>query len=261
MKTFDELRISFIQSNLIWENPEANRQVFEKKINQIDSVTDLIILPEMFTTGFSMNASRLAETLGGETVLWMKKLASKKQAAITGSIIISENNHFYNRLIFVHPSGEIQFYDKRHTFTLAKENEVFSAGKSKLIIDYKGWKICTLICYDLRFPVWSRNVENYDLLIYIASWPKTRISAWDTLLKARSIENMCYTIGVNRIGKDANDFEYTGHSIALDCLGNSLSKENNEQDDIVSLTLKKTTLNHYKDKLRFLNDKDGFILK
>ncbi|TYP99686.1 putative amidohydrolase [Tenacibaculum adriaticum] len=261
MKTSEKLNIAIIQSDLIWENPEANRLQFERKVNQVDNATDLIILPEMFSTGFSMNASVLAETMSGETVQWMQKMASEKQLAIVGSIIISENDKFYNRLLFVYPSGKIEYYDKRHTFTLAKENEVFSEGKNKLIIEYKGWKICPLICYDLRFPVWSRNVENYDLLIYIASWPKVRISAWDALLKARAIENMCYTIGVNRTGKDGNNYEYVGHSIALDCLGNPLSKETNNDDEIILVQLDKTQQHKTREKLGFLNDKDAFILK
>ncbi|MDY0781325.1 amidohydrolase [Tenacibaculum sp. IB213877] len=268
MNSSEKLNIALIQSDLVWENPEANRKLFEAKINTITNDVDLIVLPEMFSTGFSMNASALAETMEGETILWMQKMASEKSCAIVGSVIISErpfsstqDDNYYNRLLFLHPSGKIEFYDKRHTFTLAKENEVYSAGENKLIVDYKGWKICPLICYDLRFPVWSRNIENYDLLIYVASWPKVRIAAWDALLKARAIENMSYTIGVNRIGTDANDYEYVGHSAVYDYLGNSLSEENNKKEDIIYLEIDKVTQQNTRKKLGFLNDKDDFILK
>jgi predicted amidohydrolase len=216
------MKIALIQIPLVWEDPKSNRASIEKKINAIESRTDLIVLPEMFTTGFTMQPERVAETMNGETIQWMQSLAKAKNAAITGSLIIVEEGKYYNRLVFVFPTGEIQQYDKRHLFTLAGEDGVFTAGTSKVLIEYKGWKICPLICYDLRFPVFSRNVENYDLLIYVASWPKTRIAAWDTLLKARAIENMSYTIGVNRLGVDGTNLEYVGHSQIVDYLGNSV---------------------------------------
>ncbi|NEW80406.1 MAG: amidohydrolase, partial [Gelidibacter sp.] len=208
------LKIAMLQAELVWHNVELNRKNFLEKINQIKEQVDLIILPEMFTTGFSMHPQKIGDTMNGETVNWMRKIASEKDTAIAGSVIIFENNNFYNRFLFVHPSGEINFYDKRHLFTLAGEDKVYESGKEKLIVNYKGWKICPLVCYDLRFPVWARNVEDYDLLIYVANWPKIRIAAWDTLLKARAIENMCYTVGVNRVGVDANNYEYNGHSAA-----------------------------------------------
>ncbi len=267
------LKTIFIQSDLSWENPEANRNYFKTKINKITTDVDLIILPEMFTTGFSMNALSLAEEMEGETVAWMRQIAEEKNVAIMGSIIIKEsfdsaqddtfnsdkdNNSFYNRLLFVFPSGEIQYYDKRHTFTLAKEHETYTSGNKKLIIAYKGWKICPLICYDLRFPAWARNQEEYDLLIYVASWPKIRISAWNALLKARAIENMSYTIGVNRIGLDGNKYEYVGHSVAYDALGNALSKEFNENECVISVDLQKEEQNSIRTKLGFLKDRDVF---
>jgi len=261
MQKSDLLNIVIFQSNIVWEKPKANREHFEEKINSLQTTTDLVILPEMFTTGFTMNASNFAEFMDGNTVSWMQKIATKKQLAITGSLIIEENKNFYNRLVFVHPSGEIEFYDKRHSFTLAKEHETYSSGTKKLLVEYRGWKICPLICYDLRFPVWSRNTENYDLLIYVASWPKKRIYAWDHLLKARAIENMSYTIGVNRIGKDANDFEYTGHSIILDTLGKNISEENNEKGTIISFTIDKAKQDIIRKKMSFLNDKDSFEIK
>ena len=261
MKKLDLLHITVLQTDIVWEDPKANRKHFEEKINTLSSNTDLVILPEMFTTGFTMKASEFAETMDGKTVSLMQKIASEKQLAITGSLIIKENNHYHNRLVFVHPSEKIEFYDKRHSFTLAKEHETYSSGTKKLLVDYKGWKICPLICYDLRFPVWSRNTNNYDLLIYVASWPKKRIYAWDSLLKARAIENMSYTIGVNRIGKDALDFEYNGHSIGLDYLGKNISKENNEHDGIISFTIDKSHQDSMRQKLSFLNDKDIFRIQ
>lgn len=216
------MKVAVIQSPLVWEDPQLNRNYFEAKINTIVSEVDLIVLPEMFTTGFTMQAEAVAETMQGQTMLWLQSLAKARKCAITGSLIVTEDGKFYNRMVFVFPTGEVQQYDKRHLFTLAGENVVFTAGTEKIIIEYKGWKICPLICYDLRFPVFSRNTENYDLLIYVANWPKTRINAWDTLLKARAIENMSYTIGVNRLGVDGTNLEYVGHSQIVDYLGNSV---------------------------------------
>ena len=254
------MKIALIQSSLFWENPTANRNYFEEKINAISEQVDLIVLPEMFTTGFTMNPEAVAETMEGETIMWLQSLSKAKNSAITGSLIIKENNNYYNRLAFVFPSGEIQFYDKRHLFTLAGEDKVYSSGKEKLIVDYLGWKICPLICYDLRFPVFARNIEEYDVLIYVANWPKTRISAWDILLKARSVENMCYTIGVNRIGFDDNNFEYVGHSQTVDFLGNSVL-EPQEIEGVFIVELNKEKLLETRKKLGFLNDRDSFELK
>ena len=254
------MKIALIQANLIWENPKANRDIFENKINEINESVDLIVLPEMFTTGFTMSPNAVAESMQGETVLWMQSLAKAKNAAITGSVVIEEDSNFYNRMLFVFPSGEIQYYDKRHLFTLAGEDRVYSRGAQKIIIDYLGWKICPLVCYDLRFPVFSRNTEDYDLLIYVASWPKTRIHAWDTLLNARSIENMCYLVGVNRIGKDNNGYEYIGHSQAIDCLGEYLI-DPQEEEGVFIATLDKSKLIEVRKKLNFLNDRDTFEIK
>jgi omega-amidase len=254
------MKVALIQSSLFWENPTANRNYFKEKINAIDEKVDLIVLPEMFTSGFSMNPKSLAETMQGETISWLQSLAKAKKSAITGSLIVKENNNFYNRLVFVFPSGEIQFYDKRHLFTLAGEDKVYTSGKEKLIVDYFGWKICPLICYDLRFPVFARNIEDYDVLIYVANWPKPRINAWDILLKARSVENMCYTIGVNRIGFDNNNFEHVGHSQAVDFLGNYIL-EPQETEGVFIVELNKEKLLETRKKLGFLNDRDSFELK
>lgn len=254
------MKIALIQSSLTWENPKTNRNHFEEKINAISEKVDLIVLPEMFSTGFTMNPEAVFETMQGETIQWLQSLAKAKNSAITGSLVIKENDNFYNRLLFVFPSGKVQFYDKRHLFTLAGEDKVYTAGKEKLIVDYLGWKICPFVCYDLRFPVFARNVEEYDLLIYVANWPKTRINAWDILLKARSVENMCYTIGVNRIGFDENNFEYNGHSQAIDFLGNYVL-EPQENEGVYIIDLNKEKLVETRNKLGFLGDRDTFELK
>ena len=254
------MKVALIQSSLTWENPIANRNYFEEKINAINAKVDLIVLPEMFTTGFTMNPIKVAETMQGKTILWLQSLAKAKNSAITGSLIIKENNNFYNRLVFVFPSGEMEFYDKRHLFTLAGEDKVYTSGKEKLIVEYLGWKICPLVCYDLRFPVFARNVEEYDVLLYVANWPKPRINAWDILLQARSVENMCYTIGVNRIGLDASNFEYVGHSQAVDFLGNYIL-EPRETEGVFIVELNKEKLLDTRNKLGFLNDRDSFELK
>ena len=218
-----KLKITIIQSELHWEDATKNRALFSQKIDAIYEETDLIILPEMFTTGFSMNAKNLAEPNDGPTLQWMIAEAKKNNSAITGSVIIAEENQYFNRLFFVFPDGSYKKYDKRHTFTLAGEDKIYSAGKERIIVNYKGWKICPQICYDLRFPVWARNTEDYDVLIYVANWPKTRILAWDTLLCARAIENMVYCIGVNRVGVDGSQLEYNGHSAVYDVLGKRIS--------------------------------------
>lgn len=254
------MKIAIIQSSLSWENPKTNRNHFEEKINSISEKVDLIVLPEMFSTGFTMSPEVVAETMEGETVLWLQSLAKAQKTAITGSLVIKENDNFYNRLVFVFPSGEIQFYDKRHLFTLAGEDKVYISGKQKLIVDYLGWKICPLICYDLRFPVFARNNEEYDALLYVANWPKVRIQAWDILLKARSVENLCYTVGVNRVGFDGNNLEYNGHSQTVDFLGNYML-EPQESDAIFIVELNKEKLLETRNRLGFLKDKDIFELK
>lgn len=255
------LKIAMIQTDIVWQNATQNRTRYSEKINTIHEQVDLFILPEMFSTGFSMHPEGISETMQGETLGWMKKVALEKQAAICGSIIILEENKYYNRLLFVEPSGEVKYYDKRHLFTLAGEEKVYTAGAKKLIVEYKGWKICPLVCYDLRFPVWSRNIENYDVLLYVANWPKKRIAAWDALLKARSIENMCYVVGVNRVGVDANSFEYSGHSATYDCLGEKLTHSIPNHEGIEIIELKKQQITNTRNKLNFLNDKDVFEVK
>lgn len=251
------MKVALVQSSIVWENPKSNRNFYEEKIHALTEQVDLIVLPEMFTTGFTMNPSVVAETMQGETVQVLRSLAKAKKCAITGSLIINEGKNFFNRLVFVFPNGELQFYDKRHLFTLAGEDKVYTSGKEKLIVDYLGWKICPLVCYDLRFPVFARNTENYDLLLYVANWPKPRINAWDILIKARSVENMCYTIGVNRVGLDSNNLEYIGHSQVVDYLGDSIL-EPQESEAVFIVELNKDKMLETRKKLGFLNDLDSF---
>jgi omega-amidase len=254
------MKIALIQIPLVWENPKSNRAYIEQKINTLEPEIDLVVLPEMFTTGFTMRPERVAETMQGETVLWMQSLAKAQNCAITGSLVIIEEGNYYNRLLFVFPSGEIEYYNKRHLFTLAGEDKSYTKGTQKLIVEYRGWKICPLICYDLRFPVFARNVEQYDLLLYVANWPTIRIQSWDTLLKARAVENMSYTIGVNRVGKDEKDYDYSGYSQVVDFLGNYAITPQ-ETEGVFYAQLDKEALLQTRAKLGFLNDQDTFDWK
>ena len=257
----EKLNIALLQVDMKWEKIEENREMYERKIKDLPEEVELIILPEMFTTGFSMNAENLAEPPKGPSFEWMQKMASEKNAAVTGSIITSEKGHFYNRLYFVFPDGSFKKYDKRHTFTFAKEHETYDSGTKRLIVNYQGWKICPLVCYDLRFPVWARNTEDYDLLLYVANWPAARISAWDTLLKARAIENMSYCIGVNRVGRDGKDLDYVGHSVVYDSLGKKVSQKAEEAEWEEEVTLYKKHLQDTRSQFGFLRDRDEFTLK
>jgi omega-amidase len=254
------MKIALIQSDLYWEKPSENRKKFEIKIDQIDSDVNLIVLPEMFSTGFTMNASEVAEEMQGETIQWMQSVAKKRKCALTGSVIIVEEGKFYNRMLFVFPSREFQYYNKRHLFSLAGEDKFYTAGNQKVIVDYLGWKICLQVCYDLRFPVFARNAENYDLLLYVANWPKVRTNAWDTLLKARAIENLSYVVGVNRVGLDANNYEHIGHSQVIDFLGNYILQPQ-ETENVFVVELDKNIMLETRKKLDFLSDRDFFEIK
>ena len=251
------LRVTLIQSDLHWENPDANRTMFSEKIKQVKGQTDLIILPEMFTTGFSMNASQLAETMDGATMKWFSQQANYVNAVVTGSFIATENGEYFNRLIWMQPDGTFFIYDKKHLFTLAKEHQTYCAGTQRLIVELNGWKICPLICYDLRFPVWSRNTEDYDLLIYTASWPVMRAEAWKSLLVGRAIENQSYTIGVNRVGVDGGGFEYSGDSSVIDYAGKRIYCTSN-MEDVFTASLNFVKQKTFRTKLNFLADRDDF---
>lgn len=254
------MKIALIQYAPIWENIDINIQTLTAKINQLESAVDLVVLPEMFSTGFSMNPESIAETENGKAVQWMIHVAQSKQIAITGSLIILENENYYNRLFFVFPDGSYQTYNKKHLFSLAGEEKVYKPGDDKLIVNYKGWNICALICYDLRFPVYSRIVDNaYDLLLYVASWPDQRIYAWNSLLKARAIENMSFVIGVNRSGEDAFKNNYSGCSQAIDYMGNFM-QEPMIDDAVKIIEIQKEGLDKARSKFGFLNDADQFTI-
>lgn len=257
----NNLRVTLVQSHLHWENPQANRDHFQSIITNQKDNSDLILLPEMFTTGFSMNAAQNYETMQGATVNWLSTNAKELKLAIAGSLIVKEGQNYYNRLVFATPDGQLQHYDKRHCFTLAGEHETYTAGKERLIVHYLGWKICPLICYDLRFPVWARNTVEYDLLLYLANWPKARVMAWDALLKARAIENMAYCIGVNRVGLDGSGYEYTGHSACYDLLGVRQSTAHFETEFVETINLSKQHIERTRNKLKFLADRDPFNLE
>ena len=255
------LNVCIIQSSLHWENHQANLNMFEEKIEQIKAGTELVVLPEMFTTGFSMNPTQLAEDMNGQTVEWMKRIATEKRIILTGSIIIKENEQFYNRLIWMLPNGEFGMYDKHHLFSYAEDDKHFSAGNKRLITSVKGIKINTQICYDLRFPVWSRlTTENeYDILLYVANWPERRNHAWKTLLQARAIENQCVVIACNCVGEDGNGIKYSGDSCIINPLGEILvSKEYDE--DFLYYTIQKQDIETIRNQFPFAKDKDHFSI-
>ena len=256
----EKLIVALVQIDLVWENPKLNRNLIEKKILDEKSKIDLFILPEMFTSGFTMDPKTVAESMQGDSIIWLKKLSKTKSAAICGSLVISEKKCFYNRFVFVEPNGCISYYDKRHTFNMAGEGESYCSGSNMGLIEYKGWKILLRICYDLRFPVWSRNINDYELLIYVANWPSPRINAWDNLITARAIENVSYCIGVNRIGLDKNKNSYPGHSLVIDSLGKKILNLKNK----IGIYITELDKNHIKTtrtSLPFLDDKDSFTLK
>ncbi len=255
------LHLALIQTPLVWQDPVANRESLSKKIATIDQEVDLIVLPEMFTSGFTMQPETVAEGMEGETIAWLRTWANDKQAAIMGSVVIEDTGSFYNRMLFVCPDGAVKTYDKRHTFTLAGEDKVYRAGTEKKVFEYQGWKLCPQICYDLRFPVWSRNIEDYDLLVYVANWPTPRVAAWDALLKARAIENMCYCVGVNRVGQDPNGNTYAGHSAAYDVLGERMTALAAHEEGTIMVSLEKESIERLREKLQFLADRDSFSLE
>ena len=256
----EHLRVTLVQSELIWEDISANLTHFDRHLDGLAGKTDLIILSEMFTTGFSMKGAAIAESIPGSTFDWMKRHAQKIQAAICGSIICKEEGKVYNRFLFVEPDGTYAAYDKRHLFTLAGEHEAYIAGTENVMIQYKDWKIRPLICYDLRFPVWSRNTDDYDLLLYVANWPNKRRNAWMSLLCARAIENQAYCVGVNRVGTDEKGHIYTGDSSVYDYSGELLCQLTN-QESLVTIKLDKGPQEYFREKLDFLADRDSFIIQ
>lgn len=254
------LNVTIVQSDLHWHDARRNREQFTATIESIEEPTDLVVLPEMFTTGFSMDAPALAEPMDGETVAWMTETAAVRNAAICGSVIISEGNNYFNRFICVNPKGSITTYDKRHLFRLADEQSHYEQGKDIKIFELKGFRVCPMICYDLRFPAWSRNRNSYDLLLYVANWPSRRHNAWATLLRARAIENLSYLAGVNRIGQDGNKLPYIGGSAIIDYLGNDLADLGDRQGTATA-TLDLDELQTFRDRFAFHKDADEFSIE
>jgi predicted amidohydrolase len=254
-----DLKIALIQSILHWEAVDANLKMFTDKIENISTSSDIIILPEMFTSGFTMHPERVAQGMNGIAVNWMLEMADKKNAVICGSLIISEHGKYYNRLIWAKPDGSLDFYDKRHLFSMAGEEKVYQPGHKKLIVEVKSWKICPMVCYDLRFPVWIRNSEQYDLLIFSANWPEKRISHWRKLLQARAIENQCFVAGVNCYGSDGNGVNYNGCSMVVDPMGEILS-EIIDMDSIAVQNLQKEDITRIRRYMPFLKDMDPFTI-
>ncbi|MCU0438034.1 MAG: amidohydrolase [Raineya sp.] len=253
----DNLYTTIIQTDLYWENPTANLAMLEEKMEEITQPTDLIVLPEMFTTGFTMNASAFAEPMNLTTCKWLQQQAKKKNAVVVGSCIIKEKEQYYNRFLWVEPDGKIDFYDKRHLFRMAGEHEVYTQGNKRIIKNIKGWNIFPLICYDLRFPVWARNINlAYDVVLYVANWPNPRLNAWDTLLQARAIENQVYSVGLNRVGTDAKGNEYNGNSAVYDFKGNKVVKIENGEEKIVNVLLEKAPLEDFRTKFPIYLDAD-----
>jgi omega-amidase len=266
------LSITTIQTDLHWEDKAANIQMLEEKINAITGRPEVVVLPEMFSTGFSMKPEVLAEKMDGPTIEWMKKITASKKIILTGSLIIEDEGNYYNRLIWMQPNGSLGYYDKRHRFAYAGEDQHYAAGNKRLIASVKGWKINLQVCYDLRFPVWSRQyVEpkkedgggtdepEFDVLIYVANWPERRVHAWKTLLQARAIENQAYVVGVNRTGTDGNKIYYSGETMVIDAMGEVLYTKAHEED-IFTITLHKGKLEEVRNKLPFLKDADRFFI-
>ncbi len=272
-----DIRVTIIQSTLHWENVEANLKMFSEKIASIQEPTDLIVLPEMFSTGFTMNNKAMAETMKGKAVAWMKHKAKEKNCVVAGSLIIEEKSRlredpssggkkYYNRLVWMMPNGKFKTYDKRHLFRYAGEEKYYSAGKKKLIVELNGWKICPLVCYDLRFPLWSRNKFSkkgegqYDLLLFVANWPERRNHPWKTLLMARAMENQAYVVGVNRVGNDGNNVYHSGDSAAINFKGEVISNTKSKEESIETVTLSKSELVEWRKAFPAWMDADKFHL-
>ena len=244
------LNVTIVQADLLWHDAAGNRQQFTSTINDLHGATDLIVLPEMFTTGFSMDAPELAETMDGESVVWMQEMAAGSKASICGSLIIADDKQYFNRFICAAPNGDLVCYDKRHLFRLADEQNHYAAGDEHVTFEIKGWRVCPMVCYDLRFPAWSRNRNTYDLLLYVANWPDRRHHAWETLLRARAIENLSYVAGVNRTGSDGNEIPYKGGSVIIDHLGADLANLG-DREGIATAELDLEKLTAFRDRFAY----------
>ena len=256
-----DLTLTTIQTPLDWQDIKGNLRRFDSLLKKIDSPTDLVILPEMFSTGFTMEPQKWAEKENGSAVSWMKEKAAQMNAVLTGSLVIEEKGNYFNRLFWMSPHGDYQTYDKRHLFSLANEQDHYTAGTKRLVVELNGWKICPLICFDLRFPVWSRNNHAYDLAIYVANWPARRSFAWKNLLTARAIENQAYVVGVNRVEEDGNGVDHSGDSVVLNALGEKISTTKANETKVETTQLSAQHLIATRRKFRFLNDQDDFEIK
>ncbi len=256
------LKITLIQTHLFWEDKGANLALLEQKILNLEEPTEVVILPEMFTTGFSMQPTLHAETMEGPSVQWMRRIAKAQKIILTGSLIIEENGHYYNRLIWMLPNGEFGYYDKRHLFAFAGEDQHYTAGNKRLIASVKGWKINLQICYDLRFPTWARQAapNEYDVLVYVANWPEKRSPAWKTLLVARAIENQAFVVGVNRVGLDGKNIAHSGNSMVVGPLGEVLF-HSADQESVFQITLQRDELEQVRAQFPFWKDADFFTIQ
>jgi len=257
-----DLNITLIQADMVWEDKTANLRAFDEKLDQVPPSADIIILPEMFTTGFTMNAAPLAEKPGAETLEWMREKAAAGKVHLVGSFIVQTEQGYVNRLHWVKPDKSFEIYDKRHLFRMAGEHNIYVPGTKKRIVTVKGWKIAPFICYDLRFPVWSRvrNLEA-DLLIYIANWPERRVSHWNLLLQARAVENQTYVAGVNRVGRDGLDINYTGMSAVYDPLGRAVAGPHDNSEGVINATLNRAEMERYRTKFPAWKDADSFSIE
>jgi predicted amidohydrolase len=254
------MKISLVQSDLVWENKSANFRKFEDLIAPVLKETDIIILPEMFNTGFTMNVARMSEPMYAETFQWMKEVAEKGDLGICGSYIVKEGGKYFNRFVFVSPGNDFFCYDKRHLFSMGGEDNFFSAGESVTVFDFRGARISPYICYDLRFPVWSRNQNKYDIALYVAAWPEERINVWNTLLNARAIENQCYVAGCNRTGTDGNEIEYNGLSQIIDPKGEVIESAGTVKECTVTAEISVPNLLDFRKKFNVLKDADEFSI-
>jgi omega-amidase len=258
----EDFKVTLVQSDLYWEDVDANLAMFSDKLKAVQTgSTDLILLPEMFSTGFTMNAKGVAEDMNGKAVAWMKKTAAEKKCVMTGSLVIKEENKYYNRLVWMRPDGSHEVYDKKHLFRMGEENDTYTRGKKKIIVNIKGWRICPLVCYDLRFPVWCRNTGDYDFLIFVANWPEVRSYPWKQLLIARAIENQVYLAGLNRIGKDGNGYNYTGDSAVINPKGMIISKTKASEESVETIALSYKELEDFRKAFPVGLDADRFRIQ
>jgi predicted amidohydrolase len=256
-----DLRVTLVQSMLHWEDAGANRAMLQAKLASLKGATDLVLLPEMFSTGFSMRSRELAEEMSGPTLEWMKQQAGSLDAAVYGSVIITEGGKYFNRGLFVEPSGQVTVYDKRHLFRFADENDHYSSGDRRVVVEWRGWRLLLQVCFDLRFPVFSRNRGDYDAILYVANWPEARQYAWDHLLIGRAIENQCYVAGVNRVGMDGKGIHYTGGSVVIEPKGRVIASSAAGGEELISATLDGAALEDFRQKFPVAKDADDFELR